>query len=134
MELLCSDGWKRIGRICGKMRCRTWMTVGDTVLVQMPQFPCGNCDIIYKYSRQQVEDLKKEECEKLKNMYPASVPRQSSNNTNIVWEEDFYDPSKDEWIENEWTERFAAVGSDEGDLHSLHMLRILYDRHPEYDL
>ena len=39
-----------IGKICGSMRKRVWINVGDVVLVSKRSFDSFSCDIIYKYT------------------------------------------------------------------------------------
>lgn len=59
LECQCGDGMKRIGVICGGMRRRVWMTVGDIVLVSKRDFEEGKVDIIGKYNQDEAKELLK---------------------------------------------------------------------------
>lgn len=49
--LKCSDGKERIGRICGSMWKRSFMQIGDFLLISKREFSTkdNKCDILYKY-------------------------------------------------------------------------------------
>jgi translation initiation factor 1A len=53
------DGKQMIGRIRGKMRKRVWIRQGDIVLVSPWDFEPDKGDIFYRYTRDQVRELKK---------------------------------------------------------------------------
>ena len=59
MRVRCMDGKSRVCRIPGSMRRHLWVREGDTVLVE-PWELSGDekGDVIYKYSRSQVQYLK----------------------------------------------------------------------------
>lgn len=59
LECSCADGIKRIGVICGAMRRRVFMTVGDIVLVSLRDFEKGKVDIIGKYNQEEAKELLK---------------------------------------------------------------------------
>lgn len=51
ISLKCSDGKERTGRICGSMWKRSFMQIGDFVLISKRDFSTidNKCDILYKY-------------------------------------------------------------------------------------
>jgi translation initiation factor 1A len=53
------DGKQMIARIRGKMRKRVWIREGDVVLVSPWDFEPDKGDIFYRYTRDQVRELKK---------------------------------------------------------------------------
>lgn len=56
----CQDGYERICRIRGKLKRRFWIRVGDVVLVSPWDFQYETRgDIIWRYTRGQVENLRK---------------------------------------------------------------------------
>ena len=59
MRVRCLDGKNRICRIPGRMKRKLWVREGDIVLVEPWEFG-GNekGDIIYKYSKSQIQWLK----------------------------------------------------------------------------
>jgi translation initiation factor 1A len=58
LEIQCIDGLKRIGHIRGKMRKKVWMTTGDIVLVALREYEKDKCDIILKYTQDEIMKLK----------------------------------------------------------------------------
>jgi len=50
---------KNIGIICGRMRKRVWINVGDYVLVSIRNFEKDKVDVIHKYKTTEITDLKK---------------------------------------------------------------------------
>lgn len=54
----CTDGLTRQGRICGRMNKRTWITVGDIVLVSLRDYEQAKADIIHKYTADEARTLK----------------------------------------------------------------------------
>jgi translation initiation factor 1A len=59
IRVQCIDGISRMGRIKGKMKKRTWIREGDTLIVAPWSFQDGKCDIIYRYLKPQTEWLRK---------------------------------------------------------------------------
>ena len=59
LEVQCLDGVKRIGHIRGKMKKRVWIANGDVVLVSLREFENDKCDIVEKYTEDEVRKLKK---------------------------------------------------------------------------
>lgn len=53
------DGVTRMGRIKGKMKRRTWIREGDTVIVVPWSFQDEKCDIVYRYLKPQSDWLRK---------------------------------------------------------------------------
>jgi translation initiation factor 1A len=47
-----------IGKICGSMRKRVWVQIGNIVLVSGRSFDLSNCDIIHKYTDEEAKSLK----------------------------------------------------------------------------
>lgn len=47
-----------IGKICGSMRKRVWVNIGDIVLVSTRNFDSSTCDIIHKYTPEEAITLK----------------------------------------------------------------------------
>ncbi|MFQ6122993.1 MAG: translation initiation factor eIF-1A [Candidatus Heimdallarchaeota archaeon] len=59
LEVMCEDEKLRITRIPGRFRRRKWLRMGDVVLVE-PWYGLDEdkkCDLIYRYSRNQVRFL-----------------------------------------------------------------------------
>jgi translation initiation factor 1A len=48
-----------MGRIKGKMKKRTWIREGDTLIVAPWSFQDSKCDIVYRYLKPQTEWLRK---------------------------------------------------------------------------
>lgn len=61
VEVYCFDCVKRLGNIRGKMKRRVWIGVGDVVLVSLREFQNEKCDIILKYTPEEVRQLKAQE-------------------------------------------------------------------------
>lgn len=55
----CIDGVTRMGRIKGKMKKRSWIREGDTIIVVPWSFQDEKCDIIYRYLPPQADWLRK---------------------------------------------------------------------------
>merc|ERR1712151_227049 len=58
LEIQCTDGMKRVGHIRGTMRKKIWIAMGDVVLVTKREFEDDKCDIILKYTEEEVRKLK----------------------------------------------------------------------------
>merc|ERR1740139_1826249 len=58
LEIQCTDGLKRVGHIRGTMRKKVWIGMGDVVLVSKREFEDEKCDIILKYTEDEVRKLK----------------------------------------------------------------------------
>jgi len=59
MKLICWDKKTRMGIIRGKLKRRCWMNKGDIVLISFRDFQDEKCDIIQKYTDNQVKILVK---------------------------------------------------------------------------
>lgn len=59
LKLRCMDGVVRMGRIPGSMKKRIWIHEGDVVIVVPWDFQDEKADIIWKYTRPQVDWLDK---------------------------------------------------------------------------
>lgn len=59
IRVQCIDGVTRMGRIKGKMKKRTWIREGDTLIITPWSFQDEKCDIIYRYLRPQTDWLRK---------------------------------------------------------------------------
>lgn len=47
-----------IGKICGSLRKKVWINIGDVVLVSTRNFDSSSCDIIHKYTPEESQSLK----------------------------------------------------------------------------
>ncbi|HZX45179.1 MAG TPA: translation initiation factor eIF-1A [Candidatus Nanoarchaeia archaeon] len=60
MEVKCFDGKTRICRIPGRLKRRLWVREGDIIIVEPWEFSGDDKgDVIYKYTKAQVEYLKR---------------------------------------------------------------------------
>jgi len=57
-QLKCSDGVIRLGHIRGKMRKKVWVNMGDIILVSLRDYQDAKCDIIVKYNKTEISQLK----------------------------------------------------------------------------
>ncbi len=57
-EVLCFDGKNRLATMCGKMRKRVFVNQNDLILVSLRDWQDSKCDIIDKYSENDVQKLK----------------------------------------------------------------------------
>ncbi|MHC1566518.1 MAG: translation initiation factor eIF-1A [Candidatus Syntropharchaeia archaeon] len=55
----CADGVTRMARIPGKLKKRVWIRVGDVVIVVPWEFQNEKADVVWRYTRPQVEWLQK---------------------------------------------------------------------------
>ncbi|MET1129073.1 MAG: translation initiation factor aIF-1A [Thermoproteota archaeon] len=53
----CQDGVERKARIKGSMRRRVWIREGDIVLAAPWDFKPDRADIVYRYSRNELQEL-----------------------------------------------------------------------------
>lgn len=61
MDVMCFEDDRKIVRrahICGRMRKRIWITVGDIVLVNIRNYQESTCDIVLKYTADEVRILR----------------------------------------------------------------------------
>ncbi len=59
LKLRCMDGVVRMGRIPGSMKKRTWIREGDIVIITPWEFQNEKADVIWKYTRPQVDWLER---------------------------------------------------------------------------
>jgi translation initiation factor 1A len=59
IRVRCSDGVTRMGRIKGKMKKRTWIREGDTLIIIPWSFQDEKCDIVFRYIKPQTDWLRK---------------------------------------------------------------------------
>jgi len=57
LKIFCNDGKMRMGRIKGKLKKRMWMREGDLVVVIPWEFQDEKCDVTYRYTRIQAQNL-----------------------------------------------------------------------------
>jgi len=58
LEIQCTDGVKRMGHIRGTMKKKVWIAMGDVVLIAKRDYEDDKCDIILKYTEEEVRKLK----------------------------------------------------------------------------
>lgn len=58
VNVLCTDGVQRLGIIRGAMRNKVWINLSDFVLVGLRDFQDAKCDILLKYTTEEVRNLK----------------------------------------------------------------------------
>ena len=59
IRVKCVDGVTRMGRIKGKIKKRVWIREGDILIVIPWDFQDDKADIIYRYTKPQVDWLKR---------------------------------------------------------------------------
>ena len=57
-KAICQDGKVRLVRIPGKYRKKMWLRVGDYILVAPWDFEPSKADLIYKYEKNEVNELR----------------------------------------------------------------------------
>jgi len=57
LKILGQDGKMRLGRIRGKLKKRMWMREGDLVIITPWEFQDDKCDILYRYTHIQAQNL-----------------------------------------------------------------------------
>lgn len=58
LEAICFDGNTRLAHIRGKLLKRVWIATGDVILVALRDFQDNKVDVVYKYSADQIKQLK----------------------------------------------------------------------------
>jgi translation initiation factor 1A len=103
MEIQCCDGVKRIGHIRGKMRKRNWIANGDVILVSIRDYEPEKCDVIDKYTEDEIRKLKKAgeipESITLPDSEKEKKERNDDNYNDIVFEDDL--PGSDDEKEDD---------------------------------
>jgi len=59
LEAFCYDGKTRQCRIRGKLQKKVWINKDDIILVSLRDFEDGKCDVIHKYTPDEIAQLKK---------------------------------------------------------------------------
>jgi len=59
IRVWCGDGVTRLGRIKGKIKKRVWIREGDILIITPWSFQDEKCDIFYRYTKPQVNWLKR---------------------------------------------------------------------------
>ena len=67
IRVMCEDGVSRMGRIPGKIKKRMWIREGDLLIVSIWDFQPDKCDIKFRYTRTQANNLSK------RNRIPKSI-------------------------------------------------------------
>jgi len=57
VQVICTDGKERLGRIPGKLKKKVWIREGDVVLAAPWDFQPNKCDIVYRYTESEVRRL-----------------------------------------------------------------------------
>jgi len=58
LRVICEDGKERVARIPGKFRRRVWISVGDVLIVKLWEYRKDRCDVVYRYTKTEVEKLR----------------------------------------------------------------------------
>lgn len=58
VRVKCFDEVQRVGHIRGKMKKKVWIGCGDLVMCSLREFQKQKCDIILKYSPDEIRQLK----------------------------------------------------------------------------
>jgi len=58
LDILCEDGIQRMGIIRGNMRNKIWVAIGDYILVSLRDYQDKKCDVLHKYTLDNVRALK----------------------------------------------------------------------------
>jgi translation initiation factor 1A len=91
-EVMCMDTVKRMAHLRGNMRKKIWIAMGDVVLVSLREFENDKCDIILKYTEDEVRKLKSME------EIPASIklPENENQNKDDKYEDIVFEREEDE--------------------------------------
>ena len=60
MQIKCSDGKERVGRVPGRLKRYLWLRPGDIVIIEPWELDDTKGDILLKYKPNQIAWLKKE--------------------------------------------------------------------------
>jgi initiation factor 1A len=71
----CFDGNMRIGKLCGRLRNKARIMENDIVMISTREYDTfdKNCDIIYKYSVEQIIELEKKNIIKIEKKHDESI-------------------------------------------------------------
>jgi len=59
IQVVCSDGKTRMGRIRGRIKKRKWIRTGDLLIVRPWDFQDAKADVLYRYTYTQSSNLSK---------------------------------------------------------------------------
>ena len=97
LNVKCSDGKERIGRISGSMWKRSFMQVGDFVLISKRDFSTtdNKCDILYKYQQHHANTI-------ISTYNITTLKNDKSNNSSeLFFQENDFDDDEDEEDDDE---------------------------------
>ena len=57
-DVKCIDGITRLAIIRGKLRNKVWIKLGDYILIGLRDFQDNKCDVLLKYTDEEVRTLK----------------------------------------------------------------------------
>lgn len=57
-DVQCFDGVQRLAHIRGNMRNKVWINLSDFVLISLREYQDNKCDIVMKYTDEEVRNLK----------------------------------------------------------------------------
>ena len=86
-ECQCCDGVKRKAHVRGKMRKKIWIVNGDVVLVSLREFENDKCDIVAKYTEEEVKKLKKAGEIPDSIVLPNNDDKKQENDGDIIFED-----------------------------------------------
>ncbi|MEM1788088.1 MAG: translation initiation factor aIF-1A [Pyrobaculum sp.] len=58
-KVVCADGQVRVARLPGRLRRKLWLKSGDYVIVAVWEFDKEKGDIVHRYEKKDVEELKR---------------------------------------------------------------------------
>jgi len=84
VDLQCFDGVKRLGLIRGALRKKCWISLNDIVLIGLRDYQDNKCDILSKYSQDEVRNLIK--LNQITGSFENSSLDNNKNNNSILQE------------------------------------------------
>ena len=84
-HISCDDGQTRLGILCGSLRKKVWIIVGDIVLYSIRDFQDSKIDIIHKYTNNDVSKLYlyEEITKKMYDIYTSDIHNHIQNDTDV---------------------------------------------------
>lgn len=58
-RVICADGEIRVARLPGRLRRKLWLKAGDYVIVALWEFEKDKGDIVHKYEKRDLEELRR---------------------------------------------------------------------------
>ena len=116
IDLQCMDGQKRIGHIRGKIKKKVWIAMGDIVLVSLREYEKDKCDILQKYTEDEVRKLKQmgEIPESIK--LPENDKKEDDGYGDIVFEGDDDDEEENTVVKKRYNKKdLPSSDSDDND-------------------